>query len=227
MSLGEPQERFDLIDADGRPLGRSKPRAEVHRDGDWHRSLHIWVVLRRGADDREGDPPAVLLQRRSASKDTWPGAIDIAVTGHLQAGETVEDALRESREEIGLSLGRADVIALGRRRRIDHSAPGTQDHEIQELLLAVVERPLRSFTPCPEELEALLAVGLVEFRRLVSGDVDAVPMVVLPSAPGQEPVARRLAATDLVLAPDGYYAAALARIEDLLAGRPTALLALG
>ena len=35
----DPGEPFDVITADGKPTGRVKSRAEVHRDGDWHRAF--------------------------------------------------------------------------------------------------------------------------------------------------------------------------------------------
>ena len=76
----DPQdERFDLFDDAGRPLGRSKARGEVHRDGDWHRSLHLWVW---GIESGEA---FVIFQRRSMTKDTWPGALDVAVGGTFGA----------------------------------------------------------------------------------------------------------------------------------------------
>ena len=44
-----------MLNAAGLPTGRTKERAAVHRDGDLHRTLHVWLVK----DDR-----SVLLQRR-------------------------------------------------------------------------------------------------------------------------------------------------------------------
>src|SRR6185312_16932533 len=120
MAAQDPGELFDLYDRDGAPLGLRKARAEVHRDGDWHRSVHIWVVLREGPGLPDAPrAPCLLFQRRSLEKDTWPGALDVAVTGHLRAGEAILDGLREAREEIGLELGPSDVIRLGLRRRAE------------------------------------------------------------------------------------------------------------
>jgi hypothetical protein len=51
------------------PLGVSKPRGNVHRDGDWHRSVHVWLT----------DGACLLLQRRSIHKvgaATPPMAMD-------------------------------------------------------------------------------------------------------------------------------------------------------
>lgn len=47
-------EYFDLLSLTGEPLGITKERNAVHRDGDWHPSVHIFVI--------QGD--RVLLQRR-------------------------------------------------------------------------------------------------------------------------------------------------------------------
>ena len=53
-----------MLNAVGLPTGRTKERAAVHRDGDLHRTLHVWLVK---------DARSVLLQRRAASKDLEPG----------------------------------------------------------------------------------------------------------------------------------------------------------
>ena len=50
----DPGEPFDVITADGRPTGRVKTRAEIHRDGDWHRAIHVWVA---GVDDHGAPVP--------------------------------------------------------------------------------------------------------------------------------------------------------------------------
>ena len=79
-----------------RPLGMLKPRGEVHRDGDWHRSVHIWLV------DAEG---RMLLQKRSEHKDTNPGMLDVSCAGHVTGDDPLlETAMRELEEELGLSI---------------------------------------------------------------------------------------------------------------------------
>lgn len=208
----DPGELFDLYSADGAPLGRTKPRALVHRDGDWHRSVHVWVLVADAA-------PMLLFQRRSREKDTWPGAIDVAVTGHLRAGESVIDALREAREEIGIELGPADVIRLGLRRRADDHAPGILDRELQEIFLARAALPLTAFRPDPAEVDELIALPLDVAGALFRGEVQAATGIALAGA------SVVLSATgidlgDFVLPDDGYYARAQRSIEAILAGRP-------
>ncbi|HVL25125.1 MAG TPA: NUDIX domain-containing protein, partial [Thermomicrobiales bacterium] len=123
----DPDELFDVVTADGTPTGITKRRADVHRDGDWHRAIHVWVY---GIDDEER-MPFLLLNQRGKHKDTWPGVLDATVGGHLAAGETVEEAFREIEEEIGIAADPARIRFAGTRPRSSESMPGIIDREIQ------------------------------------------------------------------------------------------------
>jgi isopentenyl-diphosphate Delta-isomerase len=97
-------EYFDILNYDGIKTGIIKSRDEVHRDGDWHKSVHIWILNSNNE---------LLIQRRSAKKDTHPNEWDISVAGHLSAGEaSITGALKETKEEIGLDLQPDDYKLL-------------------------------------------------------------------------------------------------------------------
>lgn len=99
-----PEELFDLVDAANRPLGAAKPRHLVHRDGDWHRAIHVWVFDAAGR---------LLLQRRSATKDLYPNVWAVSVGGHVDAGEDyLQTALREMWEELGWRAAAEDLTIL-------------------------------------------------------------------------------------------------------------------
>ena len=67
------EERFDILDGvTGKPTGETKPRSAVHRDGDWHAAVHIWVV------DEKGN---TVIQKRAKDKDSWAGFWDISCAG--------------------------------------------------------------------------------------------------------------------------------------------------
>ena len=115
----DPGEPFDVITADGKPTGRVKSRAEVHRDGDWHRAIHVWVA---GVDDRGA--PFLTFQRRSPHKDTWPARYDATVGGHYRAGETLAETVREVEEEIGIIPDPRELRPLGSPRLCQRSPTG-------------------------------------------------------------------------------------------------------
>ncbi len=165
----DPDEPFDVITADGMPTGRVKPRASIHRDGDWHRALHVWVAGR----DAQGRP-FLTFQRRAAGKDTWPNRFDATVGGHFRAGETLAETLREIEEEIGIApLGLA-LRHLGTRVCANESAPDIIDRELQEVYLLLDDRPLTAFRPNPAELAALVRFPLHALIPFLAGDTAEV-----------------------------------------------------
>ena len=94
-------ELIDVLTPDGKPTGARKPKNQIHRDGDWHRAAHVWIIAPDGR---------FLLQRRSLRKENNPGLWDVSAAGHLSAGESAaEAAMRETFEEIGLGLAREDL----------------------------------------------------------------------------------------------------------------------
>jgi len=83
---------FDIVDDFDNVIGQ-KPRSEVHAEGLKHRAVHVLVF---------NDENEIFVQKRSASKDTWPGAWDASCTGHVDTGENyLEAAHRELQEELG------------------------------------------------------------------------------------------------------------------------------
>lgn len=93
-------ELLDLFDNENRPLNIQKPRDEVHANGYWHRTAHIWMYT----------PDQILLQLRSKEKSGYPNKWDIAVGGHILAGtDPYEGAAREMFEEVGLIVEPSDL----------------------------------------------------------------------------------------------------------------------
>ena len=91
-------EFLDVVDENGIPTGETVERSIAHAKGIRHRTSHVWLLRRRS----EG--VEVLLQKRSDNKDSFPGKFDTSSAGHIQAGdEPLESALRELKEELGIS----------------------------------------------------------------------------------------------------------------------------
>lgn len=88
------EELFPLVDEQGNVIG-SATRRECHSGTMLlHPVVHLHVFNHAGE---------LYLQKRSMNKDIQPGRWDTSVGGHVDYGESVEDALRrEASEELGL-----------------------------------------------------------------------------------------------------------------------------
>ena len=88
-------EIFPVVEPDGRVVGKAT-RGECHGGSMLlHPVVHLHVV---------GPDHTLYLQKRAMTKDIQPGKWDTAVGGHVDFGESVDEALRrEAREELGLT----------------------------------------------------------------------------------------------------------------------------
>lgn len=84
----------ELDENTGVPI-RKILKSVAHKKGIWHGSINIVIV--------NNDGTKTLLQRRSPNKGFYPDTWDIAVGGHISAGEVPTlAAQRELKEELGL-----------------------------------------------------------------------------------------------------------------------------
>ena len=212
------QELFDLCDERGRLLGRTKPRAEVHRDGDWHRAFHCWVFDR--AEDRD---VRILLQLRAPDKDTSPDLWDVSVGGHYSAGEGIEGGIREMQEELGLIVDPDDLIHAGwRHARVDSDL--IHDHEVQDIYF--LERPieLSALAPDPSEVPAVALVTGKMLLDLTEGRCHQATVTGARVGPSGtvRPAEIALSADRLIVRADGYYGKAVSFARKLARGHKPA-----
>lgn len=170
--------------------GKVKERGRVHKDGDWHRSIHAWVVQRDAQTDNN---VSVLLQRRSPYKDTHPNLLDVSCAGHVNAGGDVFDTtMRELKEELGgngaMQGYSLEDIRRSRAFTITSAIEGETNkfgrficREYQEIFIFWLEgdTPIATslFAPLvPEEVAGFeLMNGRELVARLREGDKDLVP----------------------------------------------------
>ncbi len=169
----DPGELFDVVTANGDPTGIVKPRWQVHRDGDWHRSIHLWIF------GVESGVPFLDFQRRGEEKDTWPGKLDATVAGHLGAGEQVNDALREVEEEVGITIAPDNARQVGVRMSSNEGDGRPIDRELQQLFLVRRDESIEEYRPNADEVAAIVRMGLDDAIALLSGDIDQVAAIAI------------------------------------------------
>lgn len=156
-------EMLTVVDIHQNKIG-VKTRDAVHRDGDWHETFQCWFI------ERAKSSYYIYLQLRSASKNDFPLMYDITAAGHLLVGETVEDGVREIKEELGVEITIDQLLFL---QAIPNSInlPNFIDNEISLVYLYEVKTPL-AFSFIDEEVEAIVRMQFSDFEKLVNGEVN-------------------------------------------------------
>ena len=150
-------ELIDVLTETGALTGRVKEKSAVHRDGDWHRAAHVWVVA---ADGR------VLLQRRALVKESWPGLWDISVAGHVSAGEgPLEAAIREAHEELGLVIAPAELTHLGTLQYSYCLRDDYIENEFHDVYLLRRDVDLTTLALDPLEVAEVTYVAVADLER--------------------------------------------------------------
>ena len=123
------EEYLDVVDEFGIPTGAVVERTVAHRDGIRHRTAHVWLFRRKNGVIE------VLLQKRCMTKDTHPGCYDISSAGHIPAGsDFVPSAIRELKEELGLTVAPQELQLVG-QRRFRYVGDGVIDCQVSNVYL--------------------------------------------------------------------------------------------
>ena len=147
------QELFPLVDEEGRVIGKAT-RGECHNGSHLlHPVVHLHVFNSRGE---------VYLQKRPEWKDIQPGKWDTAVGGHIDYGETPEQALlREVREELGIETFTPEHMGT-------YVFESKRERELVYVNKTTCDGPIR---PSTEELDGGRFWTIEEIRQAIGGQI--------------------------------------------------------
>lgn len=102
MQQDAPDELWDIYDTDGSRTGRIQRRGDPFAPGDCHLCVHVWIRNAAGQ---------VLLTRRAPEK-SGAGLWEIPGGSALAGEDSLTAALREAKEETGLTLdpGKGELV---------------------------------------------------------------------------------------------------------------------
>lgn len=104
-------ELFDLYDKEFNKLNKTMERGSRNDDGEYHLVVHVWI---RNSKNQ------YLIQQRNKSTDKIPYQW-ACTAGAVKSGEaSIEGAIRETKEEIGIALNR-DKLTLCKRYFVEDS----------------------------------------------------------------------------------------------------------
>ena len=159
------REYLDIVDENGVPTGETVERGKAHAEGIMHRTAHVWLVRYKNGRIE------ILLQKRSADKDSFPDCYDISSAGHIPAGVDFRpSAIRELKEELGVDADESELIYCGDRHiHTDAEFHGRPFHDRQFSRVFALVRDIDEdgFTLQKEEVSKVLWMGLDELIKAV------------------------------------------------------------
>lgn len=185
--LPKHHELFDLATCDGETTGVTAPRWLCHLLGLCHRTVHLVLRTPQAA-------PWLVLQVRGQQVD-WPGQLDLAVTGHVRAGLSWQQAMEcEAAEELGLDLtpGSAMISAAGcqplgrpyHRAEADSLNPPVHICHITQVFVATLTPAgLAGLSFTDGEVVALYLCSLAEVQRLLVDEPQRLAPGLVQSLP--------------------------------------------
>ena len=155
------KEKIKIFDHDKNEIGMAT-RDEVHRLGHWHETFHCWFT------SVEDGKEYIYFQLRSLTKKDYPNLLDITAAGHILAEETVEDGIREIKEELGIHVVMDDLVPLGVFEcsiKIDDYI----NNEFSHVFLYHRNHDIADFKLQPEEVRGIMKSKFASFYDLWMG----------------------------------------------------------
>ncbi|MDF2946553.1 MAG: hydrolase [Bacillales bacterium] len=186
-------------------------REEVHRLGYWHESIHFWFI------SKSNEKYYIYLQIRSKSKKDYPGLLDITAAGHILAEETIQDGIREVKEEVGIDVSFDCLIPLG---IINYSVIKEDfiDKEIANVFLYLNDRDLEDFSLQTEEVSGIVRAEFRDFVKLFHGEVETINVqgYVHDFEGNKKLLDKSVGKINFVQHPSSYYEDIIMKITDVI-----------
>lgn len=161
------EERLDIFNDQMEHIGITT-RKEAHEKGLWHQTFHLWII------SSQGNKELILFQKRDSLKKDFPNKFDITSAGHLLAGESERDGIREVEEEIGISLSFDDLYSIGIIKEQITLGKSFFDNEFCHTYFYKSNLPLADYNLQEEEVAGIIAFEIEQLLRLFKGDIKHV-----------------------------------------------------
>lgn len=97
-------EYLDVRDYDGNKMGIVVERGKHSHEGWWYLCVHVYIMTPDGR---------FLIQRRAMTKQYFPGIWDITCGAALSGEDSIDAAIRETKEELGIDVSSFDRTYIG------------------------------------------------------------------------------------------------------------------
>lgn len=151
----ESKEIWDLYNEKRELTGRDQVRGEEIPKGYYHLVVHVWIRNRCGK---------YLISQRSADRPTHPLKWECVGGSVLKGEDSLTGALRETKEEVGLSLEPKDGKIV--RSTIGRIVNGVRFSDIVDVWLFPYDGPVSLETATTEEVAQIAWLDRQQIKEL-------------------------------------------------------------
>lgn len=154
---------LDFYDKDMNFMG-VESRENVHKNGLWHKTVHCWLY------DENGN---IYFQIRTDTRTLYTTA-----SGHIQSGESIDDALkREIMEEVGMPIDitKKELLAVDVwTMTSEKNGIKKQDNVFANVYMCRIDDPTPKFHCDEAEVSGVVRVNAADTLNLFLGKCDNV-----------------------------------------------------
>ena len=130
---------------------------------DYNCSLALNNILQEINSKKE-----ILLQKRSATKESNPNRWTVSASGHLVTGDSSYDAaVRETEEELGIKVKTQKLEYLFTVKEQQRPKEGFLDNEFIDIYWLLMDNDIPNFKIQKEEVAEIRWVSYEEFKKMV------------------------------------------------------------
>ena len=155
-----PKEKLDVYDENKKSLNISKLRDKVHKEGHFHKSVHVWIINSKNE---------ILIQKRSSDRKVSPGFWTISASGHVESGQKdIETAKRETEEELGLKFNLEDFEYFKTYKKTkEYPKRNIKDNEFNPIFVVKKDIDTKKLNIDENEVEKVKLIHYKELRKLI------------------------------------------------------------
>jgi isopentenyl-diphosphate delta-isomerase len=119
---------LDVYDETGTTVIGTETYDTVHRQGLWHKGVHVFILNSQGE---------FAIQKRGPMVQTKPNLLEASAGGHINTGHTaIETVMYELHEEIGISVSPDEIEYVGMIVDVfEEKEKGIKNNEFDEIYL--------------------------------------------------------------------------------------------
>lgn len=154
---------MELVDILYPPLfqksGKVKPLFQAWNDEDWIGTFNLWIL--------QTDPVFSLIYQVRSNRSCWsPNRLDVTAGGHYKAGESLQDGLREVKEELGKEYSFKSVYFVGRKLHVSPDEKGRIRQNVVDICFTIDNSPLESFLLQKTEVSAVCVIPIEKLQKV-------------------------------------------------------------